>query len=72
MAPVSNSTTVLIALYKELHTVVQKYTQNIVNNVNEDAFEKCIYSGRDLIWFDEKKKKDGKPKISGSLTKKIL
>jgi len=23
-----------------------------------------------LIWFDEKKKKDGKPKISGSLTKK--
>jgi len=31
-----------------------------------------IYSGRDLIWFDEKKKKDGKPKISGSLTKKIL
>ena len=30
------------------------------------------YSGKDLIWFDEKKKKDGKPKISGSLTKKIL
>ena len=25
---------------KELQTVVQKYTQNIVNNVNEDAFEK--------------------------------
>ena len=23
-----------------------------------------------MIWFDEKKKKDGKPKISGSLTKK--
>ena len=28
-----------------------------------------IYSGEDLIWFDEKKK-DGKPKISGSFTKK--
>ena len=24
-----------------------------------------IYSGEDLIRFDEKKKKDGKPKISG-------
>ena len=31
-----------------------------------------IYSGEDLIWFEEKKKKDGKPKISGLLKKKIL
>ena len=30
-----------------------------------------IYSGKDLIWFDEKKKKDGKPKISGLLTKRL-
>jgi hypothetical protein len=29
------------------------------------------YSGKDLIRVDEKKKKDGKPKISGSLTKKL-
>ena len=30
-----------------------------------------IYSGKDLIWFNDKKKKDGKPKISGLLTKNL-
>ena len=30
-----------------------------------------IYSGRDLSWFDEKKKDGSKPKISGLLTKKL-
>ena len=30
-----------------------------------------IYSGKDLIWFNDKKK-DGKPKISGSLTTKRI
>ena len=43
--------------------LVLKYRRTRLNS-------EVIYSGEDLIWFDEKKKKDGKPKISGSLTKK--
>jgi len=30
-----------------------------------------IYSGKDFICFNDKKKKEGKPKISGLLTKKL-
>ena len=44
--------------------LVSKYRRTRLNS-------EVIYSGKDLIWFDEKKKKDGKPKISGSLTKKL-
>ena len=48
-----------------VRVLVLKYRRTRLNS-------EVIYSGKDLIWFDEKKKKGGKPKIYGLLRKKIL
>ena len=45
---------------KELQTVVQKYTQNIVNNVNEDAFEKWGYLFEKRFDLVRRKKEEGR------------
>ena len=45
--------------------VVLKYRRTRLNS-------EVGYSEKDLIWFDEKKKKDGKQKIYDLLKKKIL